>query len=114
MDQCFTIDFACLALMHPSSEMIQKLISSPANALNNPTAGKTISLLRNIESRLELLLFPTHDLHQTTSIVSQYEQSVNDELKQYMDQLLEEVDESQASLLRQAEKEVMMRESSLK
>jgi hypothetical protein len=38
----------------------------------------------------------------------------SDEVKRYMDKLLEEVDDAQATALRQAEKDVSNRESSLK
>jgi hypothetical protein len=144
-DYIVSIEFCILAIQHCTMDHVSIVSSNGANdgqeglpnggISDSGTYKKVTSMIRNLESRLEILLLPTHDVGRTASIISNFETSVrkfcifcvlvsflfhhrfiqaSEEVKHYMDKLLEDVDEGQAAILRQAEKDVAHREASLK
>lgn len=67
-----------------------------------------------IDHRLELLLMPTQTSDTSAQVLRQFEQDAAMQVKAYLDKLLEEVDEDQATELRRREREVGHNEASLR
>jgi len=109
-DNAIAVDFISICINPP----IEISLFEEENNNKRGATSTTSSGYRFLESQLELHLMPTNLVDNTVSILNKFEQQAANEVKAYMDKLLEEVDEPQAAALRAAELDVVAREASLK
>lgn len=69
---------------------------------------------RSIESKIDILMMPHSDIDRNARYLVEFEEEMAASVKRYMDQLLEEVDDNEASALRRADSEIVHKEASLR
>jgi len=70
--------------------------------------------VHTIENKLEMLALPGTTVDVSRTLLNDFEEGAAEEVKQFVDRVLFEVDESQSATLMKAEKEVVLRETALK
>lgn len=102
------LEYLCLAIHHSYTG------NSASSATSGGGSGAPLPLLKNLEGRLEVLLFPSLHLAASSSLLANYEHDTQTLLQHYVEQLLEGIDASQAQMLRQTEQEVGRQEAQLR
>ncbi|KAJ1443987.1 hypothetical protein B484DRAFT_253138 [Ochromonadaceae sp. CCMP2298] len=95
-----------LIYLLPPQHASAAVVDFAALCLSPPLQGG----LRGIEGRLEPLLLPSHGCDRTAHLLGVYEMRAAEQVKGYLDRVLEEVDDKSAQRLREAEAEVQHRE----
>lgn len=78
------------------------------------TRSERSGTLKSLEAKLEMLFLPTHHVQATGQLASKFESEAASLVENYMQRMLEEVDELQAQTYQKAEKEVQVREQALR
>jgi hypothetical protein len=75
----FPLEFVLIAIQHQGLDILMSTSTTSTTAAPESPAKKSnsTSLIRNLESRLEMLLLPTNDVDRTAHIISQFEQDVS-------------------------------------
>jgi len=117
----FSMKKQSLSLSSPPSSMLYLL---PANICHDSVHIDFISLcitppvnnggLRTVDYRLEPLLLPTNQIDNTSHILSTYETQSASEIHKFIDNILEEVDDKYANILKHYEHDVTIREGNMK
>lgn len=109
-EMSMSLEYIALCMQH------YPLTAAVSDAVYDATIRKRerTGLLKGLESKLELLLLPTHHVQSTAQLLQMFEEEAADLLQSYVVKMLEEVDEAQAKAFQSAEREVQMREQALK
>eukprot|EP01039_Chlorochromonas_danica_P006739 gene6739-7449_t len=107
-EKALAVDHLALAMLHFP---LNGTVSGTATGKKRERLG---GLVKGLEGRLEVLLLPSHHLHQPHHLAQVFESEASALVDSLLSRLLEEVDAEQAQILRRREHDVQQREQALR
>ena len=101
----------CGSLFTGRSGSTDSILETVSICVSPPVDGAGI---RSIEGRMELLLLPTQSSDRSAKLISKFHNEVSRDVQMHVDTSLEEIADSHAMALKNAESEIRSRETHLK
>ena len=106
---------------------VEKIYTIPASLLQKSSQIANIDFMalcitpvidglevKSVEGRLEQMIIPRSSMDKNAALLAAYEEELSSSVRKYMDQVLEEVEETQADNLRRIDNDVIGKETALR
>jgi hypothetical protein len=117
-DSCLYLDYLAVCVSHsPYSPTASEPAPSPQQHQQPVMITKNqkpYQLLKHLEAKLLALTLPSSQTDDAAGILTEFENTANEEMKSYIQRLMEGIDEQEANELQTADQDVHYREASMR